>query len=114
MIVIWSELAVEKLEEFADYIALDKPHAAFKWTETIQKSANKLAKFPQIGRKVPEIKRVDIREIIEGNYRIIYRIESVRISILTIRHGKQLLNKNDIFKNGKSNNFRAFPYRKDY
>lgn len=101
MKVIWTELAVEKLEEFADYIALDKPLAALKWIETIQKSVNKLAKFQQIGREVPEIKRADIREIIEGNYRIIYRVEPERISILTIRHGKQLLNKNDIFKKGK-------------
>ena len=93
MKVIWTELAVEKLEEFADYIALDKPLAALKWIETIQKSVNKLVKFSQIGREVPEIKRADIREIIEGNYRIIYRVESERISILTIRHGKQLLNK---------------------
>lgn len=27
MKLIWTELAVEKLEEFADYIALDKPLA---------------------------------------------------------------------------------------
>ncbi len=102
MKVIWTELAVNKLEEFADYIALDNPLIALKWTETIQKSVKKLAKFSQSGRKVPEIKRTNVREIIEGNYRIVYRIESERISILTIRHGKQLLNKNDLFKIGKS------------
>ncbi len=101
MKVIWAELAVEKLEEFADYIALDKPLAALKWIEKIQKSVNKLVKFSQICREVPEIKRADVQEIIEGNYRIIYRVEPERISILTIRHGKQLLNKNDIFKKGK-------------
>lgn len=101
MKVIWAELAVEKLEEFADYIALDKPLAAIKWIEKIQKSVNKLVKFSQICREVPEIKRADVQEIIEGNYRIIYRVEPERISILTIRHGKQLLNKNDIFKKGK-------------
>ena len=84
MKLIWTELAVEKLEEFADYIALDKPMAALKWAETIQNSVNKLIEFPQLGREVPEIRRADVREIIEGNYRIIYRYESNRISILTI------------------------------
>ena len=99
MKLIWTELAVEKLQEFADYIALDKPLAALKWTETVRKSVNKLTDFPLFGREVPEIKREDIRELIEGNYRIIYRTESKRISILTIRHTKQLLNESDIFKN---------------
>ena len=98
MKLIWTELAVEKLEEFADYIALDKPMAVLSWAEAIQNSVNKLKEFPQLGREVPEVKRADIRELIEGNYRIIYRTESKRISILTIRHTKQLLSKSDIFK----------------
>jgi len=100
--LIWTELAVEKLEELADYIALDKPLAALKWAETIQKSVIKLTKFPQLGHEVPEIERSDIREIINENYRIIYRIETERILILTIRHCKQLLNQKDIAEKGKS------------
>ena len=60
MKIIWTELAVEKLEEYADYIALDKPMAALNWAESIQNSVNKLKKFPQIGREVPEIRRNDI------------------------------------------------------
>lgn len=98
MKVIWTELAVEKLEEYADYISLDKPLVALEWTVKIQKSVDKLEKFPQIGREVPEIKNANIREIIEGNYRIIYRIEAKLISILTIRHCKQLLNDENIIK----------------
>jgi addiction module RelE/StbE family toxin len=96
MKIVWTELAVEKLEEFADFIALDKPMAALKWAETIQQSVNKLQKYPKSGRVVPEIKRDDIREIIEGNYRIIYRIDDTFVSILTIRHGKQLLDESHI------------------
>jgi len=96
MKLIWTELAVEKLEEFADYIALDKPMAALKWAARIQESANKLKKFPQLGREVPEINRADIRELMEGNYRVIYRIEPELISILTIRHSKQLLDESEI------------------
>lgn len=96
MKLIWTELAFEKLEEFADYIASDKPVAALKWTEKIQQSVNKLINFPQMGREVPEIKKPDIREIIEGNYRIIYKIELDRIAMLTIRHGRQLLDEKNI------------------
>jgi len=82
MKVIWTELAVVKLEKFADYIALDKPGAALVFVESIQKSVNKLMKFPEAGCEVPEIRRADIRELIKGKYRIIYRLETNRISIL--------------------------------
>jgi len=98
MKIIWSDLAVEKLEEFADYIALDKPSAALKWVRKIRISVNKLKDFAEAGREVPEIKRRNIREIIDGNYRIIYRVELDRISILTVRHCSQLLNTNDVLK----------------
>lgn len=98
MKIIWTELAVEKLEEFADYIALDKPSAALNWVRKIQKSVNKLKDFSESGRKVPEIKRTNIREIIDGNYRIIYRIEKKRIAILTIRNCRQLLADDDVFE----------------
>lgn len=102
MKLIWTENAVKKLEEFADFIALDNPQAALKWTEEIRKSVNKIEHFSQLGRIVPETKRNDIHEIIEGNYRIIYRIESDRIAILTIRHCKQLLRENDVLKKNRS------------
>ena len=101
MKIIWTEKAVEKLEEYADYIALDKPIAAVKWAEKIQNSVNKLDEFPNIGREVPELKRPDIRELIEGEYRIIYRLESNRIYILTVYHSKQLLKKSVLFKKRK-------------
>ncbi len=97
MRIIWTEQAVEKLEEYADYIALDKPNAALKWAEKIQKSVANLQKFPKLGREVPEIRRPEIRELIEGEYRIIYRLETNIISVLTIYHSKQLLKKSDIF-----------------
>lgn len=98
MKIIWTELAVEKLEEIADYIASDDPSAALKWVNKMRKAVNMLKDFSEIGRKVPEIKRDNIYEIIEDNYRIIYKINSNIISVLTIRNCRQLLNKNDIIK----------------
>lgn len=98
MKIIWTEQAVEKLEEYADYIALDKPDAALRWAKKIQESVENLEKFPMLGREAPELKRPDIRELIEGEYRIIYRLESHLISVLTIYHSKQLLKKSEIFK----------------
>jgi len=40
---------------------------------------------------VPELRRTDLREVLERPYRIIYLIGSDRIDILTIVHYRQLL-----------------------
>jgi len=96
MNIIWSPLAVERLTEIAGYIAQDNPSAAEKWVNDIFNRVDHLHRFPEIGRIVPELSRKDIREILFKNYRIIYQIESEQLSILTIRHGKQILPQDDL------------------
>jgi len=91
MKIIWSPLAIDRASEIAEYIAQDKPSAAEKWINTVFSKVEELKSSPEIGRVVPEIRNDQFRELIFGNYRIIYRIEKKQISILTIRHGKQIL-----------------------
>lgn len=91
MKIIWSPLAIDRVTEIAEYIASDKPSASDKWIDTIFSKVAKLASSPEIGRVVPEIGDEQFRELIYGNYRIIYRIEKKQVSILTIRHGRQIL-----------------------
>ncbi|MDP2646828.1 MAG: type II toxin-antitoxin system RelE/ParE family toxin [Desulfobacterales bacterium] len=96
MRIIWSPLAVGRASEITDYIAQDKASAAKKWVDTVFSKVEQLKSSPEIGRIVPEINDSQFREIIYGNYRIIYRIENKQISILTIRHGRQILPINEI------------------
>jgi plasmid stabilization system protein ParE len=91
MKIIWSPLVIERASEIAEYIAQDKPSAAEKWINTVFSKVEQLKSSPEIGRVVTEIRNDQFRELIYGNYRIIYRIEKTQISILTIRHGKQIL-----------------------
>ncbi|KUG22119.1 death on curing protein, doc toxin [hydrocarbon metagenome] len=91
MKIIWSPLAIDRASEIAEYIALDKSAAANKWITTVFSKVEKLASSPESGRVVPEIGNEQFRELIYGNYRIIYRIEKKQVLILTIRHGKQIL-----------------------
>jgi plasmid stabilization system protein ParE len=91
MKIIWSPLAIDRASEIAEYIAQDKPSAAEKWINTVFSKVEQLKSSSEIGRVVPEIRNDQFRELIYGNYRIIYRIEKTQISILTIRHGKQIL-----------------------
>jgi len=91
MKIIWSPLAVDRASEIAEYIAQDKPSAAKRWINKVFTKVDQLKSSPQIGRIVPEISDDKFRELIYGNYGIIYRIEVKKISILTIQHGKQIL-----------------------
>ncbi|MCI5121012.1 MAG: type II toxin-antitoxin system RelE/ParE family toxin [Candidatus Electrothrix sp. AUS4] len=87
MNIAWSPMAVDR----AEYIASENPTAARRWIETVFAEVALLESSPKIGRIVPELDDEDFREILLGNYRIIYRIEKQSVSILTIRHGKQIL-----------------------
>ncbi|MBL7180935.1 MAG: type II toxin-antitoxin system RelE/ParE family toxin [Desulfobacterales bacterium] len=91
MRIIWSPLAVERAAEIAEHISRDNPTAAERWIDTVFSKVEQLKSFPESGRIVPEINSKDFRELIYGNYRIIYRAEKTQASILTIRHGKQIL-----------------------
>ena len=96
MKIIWSPLAIDRTTEIAEYIAQDNPSAAGLWVETLFDKVQLLKSSPQNGRVVPETDRKDIRELIYGNYRIIYKVEKTRISVLTVRHGKQILPEEDM------------------
>lgn len=89
MRIVWSPLALDRVEEIADYIARESASSARHWVDSIFTKVKRLRRFPKSGRAVPEIQRMSIRELIYGDYRIIYRIERARIAILTVRHGKQ-------------------------
>jgi toxin ParE1/3/4 len=91
MNIIWSPLALDRVSEIAGYIAQDKPSAAEMWVKAIFSKVEQLEVSPELGRIVPEIGNSQFRELIYCNYRIIYRVEIIRISILTVRHGRQLL-----------------------
>lgn len=93
MRVIFSDTAKADMAEIVRYIARDKPQAARKWAASIRKSARRLSTFPQLGRVVPEYGDEKIREIIKGPYRVIYKIDEGKktIVILTVYHGKRLL-----------------------
>lgn len=86
--IIWLKSAKTDLKEIYDYIVLDSKRYARFQVERIKKSIKILKIEPEIGKEVQEISQSEIREIIEGNYRIIYRIiSSKKIHILMIHHG---------------------------
>jgi plasmid stabilization system protein ParE len=91
MKIIWSPLAIDRTTEITTYIAQDNTTAAIKWVDTLFEKVSLLKSSPKTGRIVPETHRDDIRELIYGNYRVIYIVDKKRICILTVRHSRQIL-----------------------
>jgi toxin ParE1/3/4 len=98
MKVVWSPLAVDRVSEIATYIAQENSAAAIEWIDAVFRKMKELQTFPESGRIVPETQNRTIRELIYGNYRLIYRLEEKRVSVLTVRHGKQILPVDEIME----------------
>lgn len=96
MKIVWSPLSFERLENIYEFISDKDTVAAKNLINRIFEKVESLNRFPERGRKVPETKRNEIREIFESEYRIIYKVETKRVVILTIRNFKQLLPKTDM------------------
>lgn len=96
--VNWTIQAITDIENIAEFIAKDSRNYAIIQTKRFFDSVVVLESNPSFGRVVPEIDNQTIREIILGNYRIIYRILNKHlIDIITVHHSKMQL-KTQIFK----------------
>ncbi len=49
-----------------------------------------------MGRKLPEMLQGPLRELIEGNYRIVYRVVGETVEILTVFERHRLLREDDV------------------
>lgn len=91
MKIIWTNLALEDLRSIYDYIAKDSSFYADRFVARLINRVEQIERHPRSGRKVPEIGSEDVRELIEGNYRIIFRINADHIGIVRIHHSARLL-----------------------
>lgn len=95
MKVVWSPLALERVEDTALYIAEDNPAAAVRWVEDLFATVERLADFPESGRMVPEVGSPRIRKLIFVTYRVIYSAKD-QVDILTVRRSSQLLRMSEL------------------
>ena len=85
--VIWTEIASDDLAGIADYIAKDSNAYAAAFVGEILAAARSLSQLARRGRQVPEFPDPSIRELLVGNYRLIYQMRDRRIFILGLIHG---------------------------
>jgi toxin ParE1/3/4 len=86
--IVWSPLALARLQEIRAYVALDKPDAAERLATRIVAVVEALRNHPRLGRPGTE---PGIRELIIGGtpYVVLYRVRGQRVVISTIWHGAQ-------------------------
>lgn len=87
----FSRQAEADLDEIAGFIARDSVDAALAWIDRLVDHANEAAAAPHAGRVVKEYADPKVREVLLKSYRIIYRVESKRIVVLTIIEGHRRL-----------------------
>ena len=89
--VRWTPQALDDLEAICLFIARDAPPVAAVFAQRAFDATDRLADFPESGRIVPEMNDPNFREIILGNYRLIYRLQSGDVQIVTVHHGAREL-----------------------
>ncbi len=91
MKVAWTRRSLLRLAQIRDYISRDQPDNAPRFISRLLDRGDSVGMNPRRGRIVPEYQIETIREVFESDYRVIYSIGHDKISILTVRHGSQVL-----------------------
>ena len=99
-VINWTHRSVNDLKNIAEFIEKDSVKYASLTIQRLMNAVYLLEENSRIGRKVPEVGHKDkIREIIQGNYRIIYQIANEDlINILTVHHSSRKLTKSRVLR----------------
>ncbi|MEA3444376.1 MAG: type II toxin-antitoxin system RelE/ParE family toxin [Bacteroidota bacterium] len=90
--IIWTDSAIEDLNDIGDYIAKDSERFAEITVQRLFNNVDVLEDNPKLGKMVPEFENDSIRELIRGSFKIVYQIiDDFRIDILTVHNCARLL-----------------------
>ena len=92
-LLIWSPRALLDLDAIETYIAQDNATAARRLVAKIVHRAKRIEMFPEGGGFVEEDESHRYRQVLQGNYRVIYRYESAERTayVITVIHAARLL-----------------------
>ena len=89
--LIWTNQALDDFEALLDYISRDAPVAARRFGQRLIDKVELLQANPLLGSFIREDDSKTYREILQGSYRLIYRIDGDVVYLVTIHHAARLL-----------------------
>ena len=89
--LVWTEPALIDLDEVAEYIALDNPSAAANYVQKVFDRVERLATYPNSGKRPAELHQTPYREIVVPPCRVLYRVEKNKVFILHVMRSERLL-----------------------
>ena len=87
--LLWSPQSFQDLDGIRAYIGEDSPAYAELTVQRIVAAVERLRLFPDSGRMVPERQEPDLREVIVGNFRVVYRRRGESVEIATVFRGSR-------------------------
>jgi plasmid stabilization system protein ParE len=94
--LIWTAKCLDDLERLIEFIERDAPVAACRFAQQIIDRVESLPANPQLGSVIQEDDTRTYRELLQGNYRIIYRIGGDAIYLVAVHHAARLLGIEDL------------------
>ncbi len=91
--IVWTEPALDQLNEIAEYIALDKPDSARELVARVFKKVERLERFPNSGKEPPELTDSIYREVVCSPCRVFYRCDGNKVLILLVMRDEMQLRK---------------------
>lgn len=93
--IVWTENSVQDLLNIKLYIEQDAVERSESWVTELLEAGEGLSIFAERGRIVPEFNQKDLRELLIGNYRLVYRLQPDSIEIITVFEGHRQIQKDD-------------------
>ena len=84
----WSPRGKTRLLGCMRYIAEESQDwpTVINWRNRVYEAIEHLAKFPESGSIVRELNRDDIRQVVVGDYRVIYRVKRKTPEVISVHH----------------------------
>ena len=89
--LIWTNPALDDLDEIATWIAADNEAAARRLVANVFEKVERLARFPNSGRRAPELPGTPYREVLVRPCRVFYRLDGKSVLIVHVMRGERLL-----------------------
>ncbi|MCW1922731.1 type II toxin-antitoxin system RelE/ParE family toxin [Luteolibacter arcticus] len=94
--VIWTEPALEDLDEIADYISLDDPAAAKRLVRRVFERVDHLETCPEMGSCPMELRGTEYRHLVIPPLRIFYRVAGELVFMVYVMRTERLFRRDDL------------------